>query len=180
MALKVLVNVMDEFHTIGSNMAQWMTRMIRLLPTTALYLALGLAIAILGCKRPKEEIVLRQIKDIVVDATSDPLLKANAVFYNPNDIRGKLKRINVDIFVDGKKAASVNQQLKTVIPANSEFSVPIEVKLAIKELGFMDTLLGVIGGKKFEVRYEGSLKLSYHGVPINVPVKYTDEVRIRF
>lgn len=139
-----------------------------------------LAMAVSGCKRPKEEIVLRQIKDIVVDATSSPLLKANAIFFNPNDVRGKLRRINVDIFVDGKKAASVNQELKTLIPANAEFSVPIEVSLAIKELGFMDTLLGVIGGKKFEVRYEGTLKLSYHGVPINVPVNYRDEVRIRF
>jgi LEA14-like dessication related protein len=143
-------------------------------------MALILTMAISGCKRPKEEIVLRQIRDIVVDATSSPLLKANAVFYNPNTVRGKLKRINVDIFVDGKKAASVNQELKTLIPANAEFSVPIEVNLAIKELGFMDTLLGVIGGKKFEVRYEGSLKLSYHGVPINVPVNYRDEVRVRF
>jgi LEA14-like dessication related protein len=133
-----------------------------------------------ACKRPKEDIVLRQIKDIVVDATSDPMLKANAIFYNPNSMRGKLRRINVDIFVNGKKAASVNQDLKTTIPANNEFSVPIEVKLAIKELGFMDTLLGMIGGKKFEVRYEGSLKLSYHGFPINVPVNYKDEVRVRF
>jgi LEA14-like dessication related protein len=142
--------------------------------------ALILTVVAGGCKKPKEKIVLRRIKDIVVDATSSPLLKANAVFFNPNDLRGRLKRINVDIFVDGKKAASVNQQLKTLIPANAEFSVPIEVNLSIKELGFMDTLLGVIGGKKFEVRYEGSLKLSYHGVPINVPVSYRDEVRIRF
>jgi LEA14-like dessication related protein len=139
-----------------------------------------LTFIIVGCKAPKEDIVLRQIRDVVVDATSDPMLKANAIFYNPNSMRGKLKKINVDIFVNGKKAASVNQQLKTVIPANNEFSVPIEVKLAMKELGFMDTLLGMIGGKKFEVRYEGSLKLSYHGFPINVPVSYKDEIRVRF
>ncbi len=143
-------------------------------------LSLVLAGLTAGCSRPKEDIVLRQIKDIVVDATSEPMLKANAIFYNPNAVRGKLKRINVDIFVDGKKAASVNQELKTIIPSNDEFSVPIEVKLAMKELGFMDTVLGMIGGKKFEVRYEGSLKLSYHGFPINVPVSYKDEVRIRF
>ena len=139
-----------------------------------------LSVVITGCKRPKEDIVLRQIKDVVVDATSDPMLKANAIFYNPNSMRGKLKKIDVDIYVDGKKAASVNQQLKTQIPAQAEFTVPLEVKLNIKELGFMDTLFGLIGGKKFEVRYEGVLKLSYHGVPINVPVKYRDEVRIRF
>lgn len=144
------------------------------------FISLALPFLVSACKRPDEKIVLRRIKDVVVDATSSPVLKANAVFFNPNDMRGKLRRINVDIFVDGKKAASVNQMLKTVIPANAEFSVPIEVKLAIKELGFMDTILGVIGGKKFEVRYEGTLKLSYHGFPINVPVNYRDEVRIRF
>ena len=139
-----------------------------------------LNVVITGCKRPKEDIVLRQIKDVVVDATSDPMLKANAIFYNPNSMRGKLKKIKVDIFLNGKKAASVDQELKTTIPANDEFTVPIEVKLAIKELGFMDTLLGMIGGKTFEVRYEGALKLSYHGVPINVPVNYKDEIRVRF
>jgi|SRR5688572_9981680 len=139
-----------------------------------------LTFMVTACQRPKEDIVLRQIKDIVVDATTDPMLRANAIFYNPNAMRGKLRRINVDIFVNGKKAASVNQELKTVIPAKSEFVVPIEVKLAIKELGFMDTLLGMIGGKKFEVRYEGSLKLSYHGFPINVPVNYKDDIRVRF
>ena len=134
----------------------------------------------MGCKGPKEDIVLRQIKDVVVDANTEPMLKANAIFFNPNDMRGKLKRINIDIFVNGKKAASVNQELKTIIPSNDEFSVPLEVKLSIKELGFMDTLLGMIGGKTFEVRYEGTLKLTYHGFPVNVPVKYKDDIRVRF
>ena len=144
------------------------------------FLLLLLIFFVTGCKRPKEDIVLRQIKDVVVDATTEPMLKANAIFYNPNPMRGRLKRINVDIFVNGKKAASVNQELKTTIPANDEFSVPLEVKLAIKELGFMDTLLGMIGGKTFEVRYEGSLKLTYHGFPINVPLHYKDEIKVRF
>lgn len=133
-----------------------------------------------GCEKPDQDIVLRQIRDVVVDASSDPMLKANAVFFNPNRIRGRLKRIDVEIFIDGKKAASVDQQLKTRIPANAEFTVPIEVHLAMKELGFMDTLFGVIGGKRFEIHYKGSLRLTYHGLPFNVPVDYKDNVRIRF
>jgi LEA14-like dessication related protein len=143
-------------------------------------LFLTLMLVIVSCDGPDEKIVLRKIRDVVVDASTEPVLKANAVFYNPNEVRGKLKRINIEVYVDGKKAAFVNQKLKTKIPANGEFIVPLEVKLNIKELGFMDTLLGVIGGKTFEVRYEGSLKLSYRGFPINVPVHYKDEVRIKF
>ena len=133
-----------------------------------------------GCRKPEEDIVLRHVRDVVVDATSGPVLKANAIFYNPNNMRGRLKKIDVEIFVNGKKAASVEQTLKTSIPAASEFTVPLEVKLAIKELGLMDTIFGMIGGKTFEVHYKGSLKLSYHGFPINVPVDYKDDVKLRF
>lgn len=133
-----------------------------------------------GCRLPDEEIVLRQIRDVVVDASSEPMLRANAVFYNPNNARGRLKKIDVEIFVNGKKAASVEQKLKTPIPAVDEFTVPLEVKLAMKDLGFMDTLFGIIGGKTFAIHYKGSLRLSYHGLPVNVPVDYHDEVKIRF
>ena len=140
----------------------------------------ALVVLVSGCKKPDEDIVLRHIRDVVVDASSEPMLKANAVFYNPNDMRGKLKKIDVEIFVDGKKAASVDQEMKTSIPAQSEFTVPLEVKLAIKELGLMDTIFGMIGGKKFKIHYKGSLKLSYRGLPINVPVDYKDEVRLTF
>lgn len=128
---------------------------------------------------PKEPIVLRQVKDVVANASSEPTLKANAIFYNPNKIRMKLRKIRVDVFVNGKKTAEIDQELKTVIPAQSEFSVPLEVKLAMKELGLMDTIFGMLGGKKLEVRYEGSLRLTYHGLPIRVPINYKDEIRIK-
>jgi len=132
------------------------------------------------CQKPDQDIVLKQVRDVVVDATSEPTLKANAIFYNPNKMKGRIKKIKVDIYVNGKKAGNVDQDFKLVVPAQAEFTVPIEVKLAIKQLGFMDTVFGLIGGKKFEVRYEGFLKLSYHGIPIKVPVDYKDDVRIRF
>ncbi len=133
-----------------------------------------------SCATPKEKIVLRQIKDVVADATSDPKLKGQAVFYNPNPQSGKLKSINVDIYVNEKKVGTVDQTMKIKIPAKGEFIVPLEVNLKMKELGFMDTLFGMLGGKKFDVRYEGYLKVNYRGVPIKVPVHYKDEVRVRF
>lgn len=147
---------------------------------TSLSILLLLLVTLQSCQKPDQDIVLRQVRDVVVDASSEPILKANAVFFNPNDVRGRLKKIDVEIFVDGKKAASVDQEMKTSIPAQSEFTVPLEVKLAIKELGIMDTLFGMIGGKTFKIHYKGSLKLSYRGLPITVPVDYKDDVKIRF
>lgn len=133
-----------------------------------------------SCSAPKERIVLRQVKDVVADATSDPKLKAQAVFFNPNPQQGKLKSIQVDIYVNEKKVGVVDQTMKIKIPAKGEFTVPLEVGLNMKELGFMDTVFGMLGGKKFDIRYEGHLKVSYHGVPIKVPVNYKDQIRVRF
>lgn len=144
------------------------------------WLLVAVLVMLAGCRKPDQDIVLRHIRDVVVDASSDPMLKANAVFFNPNEMRGRIRKIDVEIFVNGKKAATVDQVLKTAIPAQAEFTVPLEVKLSIKELGVMDTLFGMIGGKTFKIRYKGSLKLSYRGLPINVPVDYEDEVKFRF
>lgn len=133
-----------------------------------------------SCKAPEQEVVLRKIRDVVVDGSHDPKLKAQAILYNPNKHHGKLKRIKMDIYVNGKKAGSIDQKMHITIPAKAEFSVPIEVKLAMKEFGFLDTLLGFIGGKKFDVHYKGSIRVSYHGLPLRVPIDYKDEVRVKF
>jgi hypothetical protein len=138
-----------------------------------------IALAIFSGCAPKDPIVLRQIKDVVVDASSNPTLRAKAILYNPNKMKGRLRRIKIDIFIDGNKRAEVDQEFKMQIPAQAEFEIPIEVKLAMKEQGFLDTVFGMIGGKKMEVHYLGSIKLSYHGFPVRVPVDYKDEVRIR-
>lgn len=141
--------------------------------------ALGIAILLGSCK-PKEDVQLRKIKDIVVDATTDPLLRANALLYNPNNIRMTVKKIDMEIFVDGKKAAVIDQRLKIKVPAKAEFTVPLEVKLNLKELGFLDTVLSMIGGKRMKIQYKGSIRLQYGGVPFTVPVDYKDEIQIRF
>jgi LEA14-like dessication related protein len=132
-----------------------------------------------SCKTPKEDVVLRRIKDVVVDASDEPMLKANAILYNPNNVKMKLRKIDIEVFVDGKPSAIIDQTLNMIIPANSEFTVPLEVKLNLKKMGFLDTVFGVIGGKKFKIRYKGNIKITYKALPLRVPVDYEDEVRIR-
>lgn len=133
-----------------------------------------------GCQKPDQDIILKQVRDVVADASSEPTLKAEAVFFNPNKITGKLKNIEVDIFVNGKKAGNVNKAYKIKIPANGEFTVPLEVKLNMKEIGTLDAILGMIGGKKFDIKYVGKLNLSYHGVPVRVPIDHKSQIRVSF
>lgn len=137
-----------------------------------------LLVMIVSCK-PKEDVQLRKINDIVVDASNEPMLRANALLYNPNNMRMTVKKIDIEVFVDGKKAAVIDQQLNLKVPAQAEFTIPLEVKLNLKELGLLDTVLAIFGGKKMSIQYKGSIRLSKSGLPFTVPVNYTEDIRIR-
>ena len=143
-------------------------------------MVLGLLVSVfISSCRPKEDIVLRNVRDIVVDATTEPTLKAQAILYNPNNIKIKLRKIKIDVYIDGKKSGTVDQEPKLIIPAAAEFKVPLEVKLNMKELGLLDAIFGIIGGKKMKVRYKGSISVTYKGLPIRIPVDYESEVRLK-
>jgi hypothetical protein len=50
----------------------------------------------------------------------------------------------------------------------------------MKELGLVDTILGMLGGKKFDIEYRGKLRLSYRGIPLKVPVNHKSQIRVSF
>lgn len=98
---------------------------------------------------PKDPVVFKGVKNIRInaDAKDGPQLDADVFFYNPNKVKSKLKEISVDILVDGKKAGHVKQELKLPIPAESDFSVPVEAHLSFKEIGLLDAVLRIFGAK---------------------------------
>jgi hypothetical protein len=142
--------------------------------------AVVLALLVWSCL-PKEQVVFRSIKNLSLDGGSngDPILKGEAIFFNPNKIQTKLKEINIDVLVDGKKTASVDQQMNLVVPGKSEFTVPIEAKLSLQEIGLLDTVIGFFGGKTYKVQFTGYLRVAVHGVTVKVPVKYNEDVKLR-
>jgi LEA14-like dessication related protein len=149
---------------------------------SSLYFLIALASAcVMGSCTPKQEIVFKGVKNVVVQAEGiEPILTAEALFNNPNKERMKLKEIHVDVLVDGKLSAKVRQNLKLAIPPRSDFSVPLTARLSLKELGLVDTILNLIGGKKYEIQYIGFVRVAVHGITVKVPVKYKEERRIQF
>lgn len=137
---------------------------------------IALIMLVLGSCVPKEQIVLRSVVIRQVDPGADgnPLLKADAIFYNPNTSRMRLKRIEIDVLIDDTKTARVDQHLDALIKANSEFTVPLEVQLNLKEIGLLNTIVNIFGGKKYEIRFVGNLKLKVNGFPVKVPVNYKE------
>jgi LEA14-like dessication related protein len=108
-----------------------------------------------------------------------PMLRGEAVFYNPNPQRMKLKEINIEVFVDGEKSAHANQKPNSLIPAHDEFTVPLEIRLSMKKIGLWDTVLDILSGKKYEIHYKGYIRVRIHGFAVKVPIDYTDELRLK-
>lgn len=132
-----------------------------------------------GACAPKEDVQLRaiNIKEVRTGEDGNPVLFADVVFFNPNSGRMKVKKIDIDVFVDGKKAARVDQNLSLLIRGNSEFTIPLEAQLNFKEVGLLDTILSLFGGKEHEMRFEGKMKVSVRGFPVNVPVSYKEMLK---
>ncbi len=132
-----------------------------------------------GCI-PKEQVEFRKVLNIRFEVVSkSPTLKADLVFYNPNKTHSKLKKIEMDILVNDKKVGTVDQTLNQPIKGESEFTVPIEVSVDLKGLGLLDTIINLFGGKKYQVRLVGKIRVSVHGFAVSVPVDYKEEIKLK-
>ena len=143
------------------------------------FLTVGMLwLVVSGCV-PMEQVILRSVNIIQVEPgdNGEALLKADAIFYNPNVSRMRLKEIDIDIFVDGKKAGKVDQKFSSLIKAKSEFAVPLEVQLNLKEIGLLDTILSFLGGKEHDIQFTGFIKMKVNGFPVKAPINYKEEFK---
>ncbi len=147
------------------------------IPAVALFL-----LFFVYCCAPKEPVVFKGIKNIILDLgiNGKPVLKADVFFFNPNKLKIKLKEVNIEVLVDGTQSAEVKHSLDVIVPGESDFSVPIVAQLTLKESGLLDTMVGLLGGKKYEVALFGYIRISVHGVSVKVPVSQKEELKLNF
>lgn len=137
-------------------------------------------IGLVSCARPKEAPVFKRVSNVKVTKVTgkEAYLKADAYFFNPNNISMKLRQVDVKVSVEGKEVGQINQELKTLVPANAEFKVPVDAKVKLDKIGSLNNILGILGGKKIKVRYTGFVKVTVHKVPIRVPVDFEEEIKL--
>lgn len=161
-----------EFESLNVNFAHKLTGFMN---KVLLVLFMGL----FSCA-PTEEIQFKRVKNINLTASeNNPLLKADMLLYNPNTSKMKLKKLDLVVQLNGKETGFVKQKLNQVIPPKSDFTVPIELTVSLKEIGLLDALSSILGGKKNKVRITGKIRGSIHGMAMSIPVDFTEEIRIK-
>lgn len=130
----------------------------------------------------EEDVQFEQIKNVKIVGIKDGMLNliAEADFYNPNDVSGKLKTIDLDVLLKDKSLAQITQVKPFKIEKNAKFSIPINVRLAMADLqsGFLNNLLTIVSGNKLKLHFKGEIKVSTWGFTQTVPVSYYVQVKL--
>ena len=138
-----------------------------------------LFLGLMGCL-PKEDLQFKKVRNVALTVSgTTPILKGDLLLYNPNDMRMKLKKLDLVILLNDKEAGKVDQKLRQEIPAQDEFIVPIEVAVSLKEIGILDAISSILGNKKNTVGIKGKIRGSVNGFTLSVPVDYTEEIKIK-
>jgi LEA14-like dessication related protein len=126
---------------------------------------------------PKDAVQLRDVTNFSLAMGKSQALSGDAVFYNPNSSRMKLREVRIDVFLDGNKSAFVDQNTKVVAKAKSEFTIPVTLQLS-EGVRLQDLLMGALRGKRYQVRYVGYMKVNINGFPVRIPIDHSEELKL--
>ncbi|OWY19834.1 hypothetical protein C7N43_37030 [Sphingobacteriales bacterium UPWRP_1] len=109
-------------------------------------------------------------------------LTADAVFNNPNPFGIQLTGTDMNLLLDGKKAAHVQQAVDMQVPAARDFKVPINISINPKDLSpdlLWGGALSMLGNKKINMRLNGTVTVRVLEIDFKIPVDHTQELSLK-
>jgi hypothetical protein len=145
------------------------------------YSIIGLVV-LSSCQKP-ESPEFKYLENVVVnlESLSSANLHAEAVLHNPNKNTITIRRADIDILVDDKVIAVLEQEFDIKAGGMKDFMIPLDVKIRLKDLNLnaVGAALGLIGESGQEVHYVGKIKVKAYGVPFSVKVDYRDNINLK-
>ncbi len=107
-------------------------------------------------------------------------LSAEAWFYNPNDLAGKLKSIDIELMLNNKILAKVSHHDNIKIAKQASFSVPFTARFATEAIreNFVSSIFTLLTGNKLQLHFVGEIQVGTWGFTQTVPVDYYAEVKL--
>ncbi len=137
------------------------------------------------CSKPQAP-EFKNVKNVAVEelTLSNVTIKGDAVCFNPNGMGITIRATDIDVSANEVAVGKVTQELKTKVPANSDFSIPLVVsfppkKLLSKGSGLLGGLLSALSDQKVNMHYKGTITVEVLGVGIKVPLDEQQEVLLK-
>ena len=135
-----------------------------------------------GCN-PFKSFEYRGVSDWKIQAKSfsESKLSAKINVFNPNKYQVTIKRIEADILVDGAQWSRYQLDSSFVVPAQSEFTFPIALR--VKNSSLLTGISKLASGNELPYELKGKIKGTFRSITAEVPFTYGDkftEEDIRF
>lgn len=121
--------------------------------------------------------------EVVSADFSKIILKADAVFQNPNSIGGELSTDSIQVYINGIQTANVFSKPYKV-PPKQEFSIPLKVEIPTKNIfgksnkGFLGGLLNAVLNQTVLVRFKGELHYKVLGFSSSYMIDVSQKVTL--
>lgn len=147
-----------------------------------LMFTVGIVLCFSACKKPQSPI-FKEIKNLKVGKIKggQVMLTADAHFFNPNQMKGKLTGTDLDIALKGNKVGVVNQTELVKIPANADFIIPLEASLSTNFLSkdWLGGVFSMLQNSTIPLNIKGDLNIKILEIPLTIPVDHVEEIRIQ-
>jgi ribulose 1,5-bisphosphate carboxylase large subunit-like protein len=135
-----------------------------------------------GCKF-EEPIAFKMIDEVKIIDIKDGIvnLSAEAVFTNPNELKGKLKDVNILVDLDGKTLATITQAEPLTVKPKADFRIPINIQFAMEDVqkGLLSNLMSILSGNFIKLHFVGDIKIGTFIFSQIVEVDYYEEVKLQ-
>lgn len=108
--------------------------------------------------------------EIIPLSFAESQLGVQVKVFNPNKHRIAVKRLSADIEVDGKKWSSIQLDSTFWVPAEAEYTFPLQLK--VKNSYIISGVASVAGGRELPYLFKGKIRGTYRKLTAEVPFEY--------
>ena len=97
-------------------------------------------------------------------------VSADLKYYNPNNFTLKLKKGEVDVYMNNRFLGKTILDTLTAIPARDSFLIPVSMKVDMKQV--YSNALDILLSNEVKIKLEGFAKMGKGGIYFDLPIRY--------
>ncbi len=135
-----------------------------------------------ACEQPAKP-VFKSLENVTFNSFSiqrpySITFNADVIYHNPNSLGADITEMDFDVFVNEQKVTHITQSLRASMPARSDFTLPLELKIPLEEV-FQDlSFKDLLNSKTIDYEMVGHFKMGLGEAMIKVPFSYEGQERL--
>ena len=124
-----------------------------------------------ACRQPKD-LVYQNVQNFKLQklGLAETAVSMDILLYNPNNYNLKLKKADVDVFINEHRLGEMTVKGHYTIAGLDTFVLPVVLNVDLKNA--LPNVLQLIFNSEVNVRLKGNIKAGRHGAILSIPINY--------